>query len=211
MNRFLSGGRQRRRPPVARDPRRGSRRRARRSRSDAKDLLDTTPGIADARLGRDDGRPELAVRVDRPKAALLGLTATSVANTIRTNVAGTQAALFREAGNEYPIIVRLREDERQQVADVDDVLVSTPQGQVLPAKNLMRDRQRSRAGRRSSARTSSASPTSAPSRRSRSARRSTAVAGAAAAAAHDAARTSASASAPRSSSRPRRSTSCGWC
>ena len=73
------------------------------------------PGIADARLGRDDGRPELAVRVDRPKAALLGLTSTGVANTIRTNVAGTQAALFRENGNEYPIIVRLREDERQQV------------------------------------------------------------------------------------------------
>ena len=41
-------------------------------------------------------------------------------------------------GNEYPIIVRLREDERQDVTDVDDVLVSTPQGQVLPAKNLMR-------------------------------------------------------------------------
>ena len=71
------------------------------------------PGIADARLGRDDGRPELAVRVDRAKAALFGVSATTVANTIRTNVAGTQAAIFRQGGKEYPIIVRLREDERQ--------------------------------------------------------------------------------------------------
>jgi HAE1 family hydrophobic/amphiphilic exporter-1 len=103
-----------------------------------KDLLDSTPGVADARLGRDEGRPELAVRIDRAKAALLGISATTVANTIRTNVAGTQAALFRQEGQEYPIIVRLRIDERQNIADVNDVLISTPQGQVLPAKNLMR-------------------------------------------------------------------------
>jgi HAE1 family hydrophobic/amphiphilic exporter-1 len=103
-----------------------------------KDMLDQVPGIADARLGRDDGRPELAVRVDRAKAALFGVSATAVANTIRTNVSGTQAATFRQAGKEYPIIVRLREDERQFTTDVEDVLISTPQGQVLPAKNLMR-------------------------------------------------------------------------
>jgi HAE1 family hydrophobic/amphiphilic exporter-1 len=102
-----------------------------------KDLLDTVPGIADARLGRDDGRPELAVRVDRAKAALFGVSATAVAETIRTNVAGTQAATFRQGGKEFPIIVRLREDERQFTTDVEDVLISTPQGQVLPAKNLM--------------------------------------------------------------------------
>ncbi len=104
---------------------------------DLKTLLDTTPGIADTRLQREEGRPELAVRVDRDKAALLGLTVTGVANTIRTNVAGTQAAMFRDAGNEYPIIVRLREQDREEVASVGDVLLSTPAGQVLPAKNVM--------------------------------------------------------------------------
>ncbi len=103
----------------------------------AKELLDGVPGIADARLDRDEARPEFAVRIDRAKAALFGLTGTSVANTIATNVAGTQAAMFREGGNEYPIVVRLRENERQGVTDVEDVLVSTAQGQVLPAKNLM--------------------------------------------------------------------------
>ncbi len=104
---------------------------------DLKTLLDSTPGIADSRLQREEGRPELAVRVDRDKAALLGLTVTGVANTIRTNVAGTQAAMYRDAGNEYPIIVRLREEDRREVSEVGDVLLSTPTGQVLPAKNVM--------------------------------------------------------------------------
>ncbi len=104
---------------------------------DLKTMLDSTPGIADSRLQREEGRPELAVRVDRDKAALLGLTVTGVANTIRTNVAGTQAAMFRDAGNEYPIVVRLREADREEVSEVGDVLLSTPTGQVLPAKNVM--------------------------------------------------------------------------
>src|SRR5688572_1453714 len=104
---------------------------------DLKTMLESTPGIADSRLQREEGRPELAVRVDRDKAALLGLTVTGVANTIRTNVAGSQAAMFRDAGNEYPIIVRLRESDREEVSEVGDVLLSTPSGQVLPAKNVM--------------------------------------------------------------------------
>jgi hydrophobic/amphiphilic exporter-1 (mainly G- bacteria), HAE1 family len=138
LNRFLSGGGNNGGGRLSLEIRGEDLDAARGLAQDTKDLLDTIPGIADARLGRDEGRPELAVRIDRAKAALLGVSATTLANTIRTNVSGTQAAQFREAGNEYPIIVRLREEERQGVSDVEDVLISTPQGQVMPAKNLMR-------------------------------------------------------------------------
>ena len=71
---------------------------ARRVALDVQGLLQDTPGIADPRLARDEARPELAVQVDRPKAALFGLNTTSVATTIRTNVAGTVAAQFRQGG-----------------------------------------------------------------------------------------------------------------
>jgi HAE1 family hydrophobic/amphiphilic exporter-1 len=100
-------------------------------------LLQRTEGVANPQIGRQEGRPELAIRVDRPKAALLGLSVTNVANAIRTNMAGTQAAVFRERGKEFPIIVRLREEDRERAESVSDVLISTPSGQVLPAKNLL--------------------------------------------------------------------------
>ena len=103
----------------------------------AKSVMDRVPEVRNARVGRDDGRPELAIQVDRPKAALLGLSVTGVANSIRTNVGGTQAAFFREAGNEYPIIVRLREEDRGRIEDISNILLSTAQGQVVEAKNLM--------------------------------------------------------------------------
>jgi HAE1 family hydrophobic/amphiphilic exporter-1 len=109
----------------------------------AKNLMDETPEVRNARVSRDEGRPELAIEVDRPKAALLGLSVTDVAESISTSVGGRQAAFFRESGNEYPIIVRLREEDRQRVEDVNDVLISSPTGQVLQAKNLMQLRNQS--------------------------------------------------------------------
>ncbi len=110
----------------------------RRIAQDVMELLQTTPGVADPRLSRDDARPELAVQVDRPKAALFGLNTTQVANTIRTNVGGTIAAQFRQSGFEYPIVVRLKEEDRMYVNDVNDVMVTTQTGVSLPAKNLMK-------------------------------------------------------------------------
>lgn len=110
---------------------------ARRITLDARDMMRSVPGIADVQVSREEGRPELAVRVDRPKAAMLGFTVQGVASTIQTNVAGTTAAQYRERGNEYPIVVQLRPSDREQIRDVGDVLLSTPAGQVVPAKNVM--------------------------------------------------------------------------
>jgi HAE1 family hydrophobic/amphiphilic exporter-1 len=110
---------------------------ARRIAQEARTVMESTEGIADVRVGREEGRPEITIRVDRPKAAMLGMTPQSVASTIQTNVAGTTAAQFRERGNEYPIIVRLREADREEIADIGDVLLSTPAGQVVPARNLL--------------------------------------------------------------------------
>ena len=111
---------------------------ARRIAQDVQDMLQSTPGIADPRLSREEARPELAVQVDRPKAALFGLNTTTVAQTIRTNVAGTTAAQFRQGGYEYPIIVRLRIEDREQLSDVNDVMVNTGGGISMSVKNVMK-------------------------------------------------------------------------
>jgi len=106
----------------------------------SEDVLRTireVPGVANPQLSREEGRPELAIHVDRPKAALLGLSVSGVASTIRTNISGTQAATYRENGKEFPIVVRLREEDRERSESVNDVLISTPQGQVLPARTVL--------------------------------------------------------------------------
>ena len=61
---------------------------------DVKTMLDSTPGIADSRLQREEGRPELAVRVDRDKAALLGMTVrTTLGLTLTPPQPGTEGRI----------------------------------------------------------------------------------------------------------------------
>ncbi|MPZ18697.1 MAG: MMPL family transporter [Luteitalea sp.] len=110
---------------------------ARRLSLAARDAMQTLPGITDVRIDREEGRPEMAIRVDRDKAATLGMGVGQVADTLQTNIAGRQAAFYRERGEEYPIIVRLREEDRRRVTDVGDVLVTTPSGSIVQAKNLL--------------------------------------------------------------------------
>jgi HAE1 family hydrophobic/amphiphilic exporter-1 len=134
MNRLLGGGDEGR---LSLEIRGDDLAEARRLSQGAKELMDRTPEVRNARVSRDEGRPELAIQVDRPKTAILGLSVTGVANSIRTSVGGTQAAFFRQHGNEYPIVVRLRQADRERVEDINDVLISSPTGQVLQAKNLL--------------------------------------------------------------------------
>ncbi len=103
------------------------------------------------------------MRVDRDKAALLGLTVTGVANTIRTNVAGTQAAMFREARQRVSDRRAPAPGRPRRASSTSATCCSARRGgQVLQAKNLMVVDRDDRPDRRSSARTRSASPASTP-------------------------------------------------
>jgi len=95
------------------------------------------PGITAVRVSRDEGIPEMLIRPDRIKAALFGLNVSSLGDVLQTAVAGRQAGLFRENGKEYNIVVRLQENDRNQLANVDLIPVSTPLGGTIPVGGLI--------------------------------------------------------------------------
>ena len=92
----------RRQPAVARDPRRRPADRRRTLAQAAKNVMDKVPEVRNARVGRDEGRPELAIQVDRPKAALLGLSVTNVAESISTSVGGTPGRVLPRVRQRVP-------------------------------------------------------------------------------------------------------------
>ena len=100
--------------------------------------MDGIPGIVDARVGERDGRPEQRIRLDRERLARLGLSANQVAGAIQTNVAGTRAGYYRVDGEEIPINVRLRPEDRLNLLDLDNIAIQLPQGGVIPVSTVMR-------------------------------------------------------------------------
>ena len=91
-------------------------------------VVNTTPGAVDAEIGRDPGRPEIRVEIDRTKAAAHGLNVSQVANGVRTLFYGTTATMYRESDEDYDVVLRLDEPFRQTVADIAQAEIVLPNG-----------------------------------------------------------------------------------
>ncbi len=100
-------------------------------------VLSTVPGISDARIGRDPGRPERVIRINREKIARLGLSMSRVAEIIETNLAGSRATVLRRAGREYDIFVRLAAPDREVLKDIDGVSLVASNGESVPLKSVV--------------------------------------------------------------------------
>ncbi len=93
-------------------------------------------GISYTRLDLDDSRPEMKIRIDRQKAAALGISVRSILAAVETSIAGTVASQFREGREEYDIRVRFRRADRQALTDLDRIVVTTPTGTHIPLRSL---------------------------------------------------------------------------
>jgi HAE1 family hydrophobic/amphiphilic exporter-1 len=107
-----------------------------------KDVVESVPGITDAQISRREGMPEMLVTVDRSKAASLGINASDIATTLETVVGGNRASQFREEGQEYDILVRLSEEQRASLGNLQNVTVLTPSGQAVPIGDLVKMQRR---------------------------------------------------------------------
>jgi HAE1 family hydrophobic/amphiphilic exporter-1 len=99
-------------------------------------------GITDTRISRGEGSPEQVIRVDRARAADLGLSVSRIGGVLETAVGGTGAGAYREGGREHPIRVRLAEEDRGDLADLLDLTVVNDRGRAIPLANVVETRPR---------------------------------------------------------------------
>jgi HAE1 family hydrophobic/amphiphilic exporter-1 len=100
--------------------------------------VEKLPGIVEVRAGRSEGTPEERILFDREKIADLGLSVRDVAQVVQTNIGGSRAGSYRVGGDEYPITVRLRPEDRLGTLDIDNISIRTPEGGVLPVSSVIR-------------------------------------------------------------------------
>jgi len=61
------------------------------------------------------GKPELLINIDREAARRYELSTFSIASALRTSVFGSEVSKFKQGEDEYPIMVRLSEDYRNDI------------------------------------------------------------------------------------------------
>jgi multidrug efflux pump len=101
-------------------------------RQEVRQALAKIPGAVDVRDNFSTGKPEVQVNVDRTKASMVKLSTSSIANTVRTAINGTDASNYRELDEEYDIIVRLEEDQRQAIEDIGRLKIANKDGDQIP-------------------------------------------------------------------------------
>ncbi len=94
------------------------------------------PGARDTKISRDEDRPELKITFDKQKLSLHGLNGSTVAMYVRNRVNGMAAGYLKEDGEEYNIVVRLREEYRDAISDIEQLSIPTPTGKVIKLEEL---------------------------------------------------------------------------
>ena len=81
------------------------------------------PGLVDVDTSLRVGKPEMAVRLDRPKAADLGVQIADAADALRLLVGGDQVTTYNEGGEQYEVHLRAQDQDRGSEAAVGQLTV----------------------------------------------------------------------------------------
>jgi CzcA family heavy metal efflux pump len=103
------------------------------------DAVKSTPGATDVQITRELNLPELQIKINRDKAGAMGVNAQQISNTITTAISGTVASIFTDPGNgnQYNILVRLSELDRQKINDIGQLTVTNGQGKLVKLSDLV--------------------------------------------------------------------------
>ena len=100
--------------------------------------LKRVPGATDVDSSAVGGRPELAVAIDRDRAADLGVPIPELAATLRLLVGGLQVSTYEEQGQTYDVYVRAEEDFRVSADSLSLITVPSTKFGSVPLLDVVR-------------------------------------------------------------------------
>jgi multidrug efflux pump len=82
-------------------------------------------------------KPQLAVDIDREKAAAIGVDIDTIGRTLETLLGGRQVTRFKREGKQYDVMVQLEAHDRNTPADLTAIYVRSRDGRLVQLSNLV--------------------------------------------------------------------------
>jgi len=95
------------------------------------------PGLVDVDTDLRMNSPQLDIQVDREKAAALGVEIDTLGRTLETLLGGRQVTRFKKEGEQYDVIVKIADIDRQNPDDMRRIYVRGSNNEVIPLSNLI--------------------------------------------------------------------------
>ncbi|HDS07603.1 MAG TPA: efflux RND transporter permease subunit [Bacteroides sp.] len=100
------------------------------------DSIGTIEGATNITVSRDPEKPMLQVVPDREKIAMHGLNTYTVANAVRNRVEGPYLSSYREQGEEYDIVLRFVEEERDEISDIQNIALYNRNNELIRLREV---------------------------------------------------------------------------
>lgn len=94
-------------------------------------------GFVDVDTTYTGGKPELAIRIDRERAADLGVPVAQIAMTLRSLMAADPVGTLKDDGEVYDIVVRMPAERRAALAKLDGITLRSMSGQLVDLANVV--------------------------------------------------------------------------
>jgi len=103
------------------------------------DIFRTTEGVVDVDWAVENDQRKYVFEVDREKAMLAGVPAEQISGTLAIALGGSDVSTLRlpEEESAVGIHMRLGEELRSSVDDLEQVHVQAPSGEMIPLANLV--------------------------------------------------------------------------
>jgi cobalt-zinc-cadmium resistance protein CzcA len=101
-------------------------------------IVRAVPGAADVKVQQLTGLPVLEIEVDRRAVARYGINVADVQQVVQTAIAGSEATTVLEGFMRFGLVVRFPPEVRSDAAAIGNLLVSAPNGERVPLRQLAR-------------------------------------------------------------------------
>jgi heavy metal efflux system protein len=101
-----------------------------------KRLVDNVPGAADVILEKTAGLPQMSVKYNRSKIAYYGLDVKTLNHYLAMAFGGETTGTVFEGEKRFDLVVRMQKQNRQEIDDIQQLLVPLPGGEQIPLREL---------------------------------------------------------------------------
>jgi multidrug efflux pump len=95
------------------------------------------PGLVNLDTDLKLNKPQLSLDVNRDKAAAIGVEVDDIGKTLQTLLGGRQVTRFKQAGEQYDVILKLGDEARATPADMNTIYLRGRDGKLTPLGNLV--------------------------------------------------------------------------
>lgn len=101
-----------------------------------KALVGNVEGASDITIEKVEGLPQMSIQYDRRQMAKYGVSVDDLNQVVSLAFAGVSAGYIFEGEKRYDLVMRLHEDFRKNISNIQKLYVTIPNGNLIPLREM---------------------------------------------------------------------------